>query len=292
MSIEHDYAEYLVKQKTFYSGPMSSIWKQQEKRYMQPFKMFGNLYYVGETWVCVHLIDTGSGLLLIDSGNFNTSGMLINSIWEAGFKPSDIKWVILSHGHLDHIGNAEFLRNMFGCKLYIGNPDADMFKNNPALSFVHESPNITDSLFKPDAVINERDELKFGNTQMKFYLVPGHTSGCIACFFDVSDGKETKRAGYYGGFGFNTLTKEYLQEIGDSELKMRQVYLTSLAKVIDEPVDIFLGNHTNNNNIVKKRESQIQHPGTNPYIDPGEWKKYLGEKRKDLLELMNNPEGK
>ena len=48
--------------------------------------MFGNLYYVGDTWVCIHLIHTGQGLLLIDAGNYNTSGMLINAVWEAGLQ--------------------------------------------------------------------------------------------------------------------------------------------------------------------------------------------------------------
>lgn len=290
MSIQQDYEEFKAKQKAFFSKPMSKIWRHQEKRYMKPFQMFGNLYYVGETWLCMHLVDTGDGLFLLDAGNYNTSGMLINAIWEAGFNPADIKWVVLSHGHVDHIGNADFLRNMFGCKLYISEPDADMFKNNPALSFIHGNPNIADGLFAPDAVIRDGDVLKFGNTAIQFVLVPGHTAGAIACFFNVTDGKTTKRAGYYGGFGFNTLTKDYLQKIGDTDYTMRQVYLASLEKVMNEHVDIFLGNHANNNNIVEKREYQLQHPDINPYIDPGEWRKYLEEKKNALLDLMNNPE--
>ena len=280
----------MARQKAFFSRPMSEYSRNQEKRYVKPFQMFGNLYYVGETWVCVHLVDTGKGLLLFDAGNFGAGAMLINAIWELGFNPANIKWVLLSHGHLDHIGNAEFLRNMFGCKLYLGEPDAEMFIKNPALSFVYDSPNIADGLFIPDAVTREGDVLKFGNTKIEFFLVPGHTAGAIACFFDVTDGKETKRAGYYGGFGFNTLAEDYLREIGDVNYKMRQVYLSSLEKVMDEHVDIFLGNHANNNNIIGKRQYQIQHPRTNPFIDPGEWRKYLEEKKQALLALMNKPE--
>ena len=290
MPIQNDYKEFKVKQEAFFSTPMSKVWRHQEQRYMKPFQMFGNLYYVGETWVCMHLVDTGDGLFLLDAGNYNTTGMLIHAIWDAGFNPADIKWVVLSHGHVDHIGNAIFLRNMFGCKLYIGEPDANMFKNNPALSFIHHNPNIEHELFDPDAVIRDGDVLQFGNTEIQFFLVPGHTAGAIACFFDVTDGQETKRAGYYGGFGFNTLTKDYLQEIGDTDYAMRQVYLSSLEKVKDEHVDIFLGNHANNNNIVEKRQYQLQHPDTNPYIDPSEWRKYLEEKKNALLALMQNPE--
>ena len=179
---------------------------------------------------------------------------------------------------------------MFGCRLYIGEPDADMLKNNPALSYIHSNPNIADGLFEPDAVIRDGDVLKFGNTEITCFLVPGHTAGAIACFFDVTDGKATKRAGFYGGFGFNTLTKECLQDIGDTDSTMRKVYLSSLEKVMNEQVDIFLGNHANNNHIVEKRKYQLQHPDTNSYIDSGEWRKYLEEKKNALLALMNNPE--
>ena len=290
MSMKQDYEDFINKQKTFFSRPMSEYSKHQEKRYMNPFQMFGNLYYVGDTWVCIHLIDTGDGLLILDSGNYNASGMLINAIWESGFKPTDIKWVVLPHGHIDHIGNAAFLRNMFGCKIYLGEPDAEMFRQNPALSFVHDSPNIADELFEPDVVICDNDLLKFGDTEIQFYLVPGHTAGCIACFFNVNDGKETKRAGYFGGFGFNTLTEDYLKEIGDIKYKMRREYLASLEKVMDEHVDIFLGNHANNNKIVEKRQFQIQHPNpkVNPYIDPDEWRSYLTSRKQDVITLMKS----
>ena len=93
---------------------MAKIWRNQEARYVHPFRIFGNVWYVGDDWVCVHLIDTGDGLLLIDSGNMGATAMLVNAIWEAGFNPADVKWIVLSHGHLDHIGGAGYFRNMYG----------------------------------------------------------------------------------------------------------------------------------------------------------------------------------
>ena len=289
MSIREDYQHYLERQQTFNAMPMSAYFRQQEKRYVHPFRMFGNLYYVGETWVCIHLVDTGDGLLLIDAGNYNTSGLLVNAIWEAGFKPSDVRWILLPHGHVDHIGNAELFRNLFGSRLYLGEPDAKMFAENPARSFLQDNPNVTESLFEPDVIIHDGEVLTFGATTIEFVLVPGHTAGCIACFFEVSDGQETKRAGFYGGFGFNTLAKSYLQDIGDGGYEMRKVYLASLDKVIDQPVDIFLGNHAVNNKIIEKRNYQIEHPGSNPYIDPKEWRSYLEGKKQELLAFMDDP---
>lgn len=164
-------------------------------------------------------------------------------------------------------------------------PDVRMFENNPEQSVIQATGNVMESLFEVDYEIKDGDVLTFGNTTIRFYLVPGHTKGCIACFFDVTDGKCTKHAGYYGGFGFNTLQKEFLEDIGDYEYVARREYAQSIDKVIDEPVDIFVGNHTSNVDLINKRNYMIEHPGSNPFIDSTAWKKYLGNKKKELMLL-------
>lgn len=72
------------------------------------------------------------GLLLFDAGNCGNgaTAMLINAIWEAGFHPSDVKWLVLSHGHVDHIGAVNFFRRMFGTKIYLGNR-CRMYREHP-----------------------------------------------------------------------------------------------------------------------------------------------------------------
>ena len=262
---------------------------EQERRYVHPFRIFGNVWYVGDSWVCVHLIDTGSGLLLIDCGNCGATAMLVNAIWEAGFNPADVKWIILSHGHLDHIGGAMFFRRMFGTRIYLGEPDARDFREHPEISLIHETGDFTQDVFEVDHEIRESDVLTFGNVTMEFTLVPGHTAGCIAAFFDVTEGSRTVRAGYYGGFGFNTLQKDYLDDLGDTTHSMRQTYLASIEKVMDRKVDLFLGNHCSNNRTLEKRRMMEEGCEGNPFIDDKEWKAYLELKRSQLLELMADP---
>ncbi|MBQ7281190.1 MAG: MBL fold metallo-hydrolase, partial [Spirochaetales bacterium] len=177
-----------------------TYFQDQESRYVHPFKIFGNVWYVGDSWVCVHLIDTGDGLLLLDGGNIGATAMLVNAIWEAGFKPSDVRWMVLSHGHLDHIGGAVFFRRMFGTKIYLGKPDARDFRKRPELSLVHEAGSLAQDVFEVDHEITDGERIRFGNTEIQFYLTPGHTNGVISAFFDVTDGKRTVRAGYFGGF--------------------------------------------------------------------------------------------
>lgn len=288
MTMKETYELRVQRRREFLSRPTAAMWDAQETRFMEPFLMYGNLYYVGDDWVCVHLIDTGDGLLLLDAGNCGAAAMLVHAIWSLGFDPADVKWMVLSHGHVDHIGSANFFKRMFGTRLYLGGPDAEMFEARPEFSGIQDSSDVMDQLFIPDVQIHDGDRIRFGNMEIQFYLVPGHTAGCIACFFDVPGDQGVKRAGCYGGFGFNTLKREVLQEMGDTTLSTRQTYLESLKKVRNEKVELFLGNHTKDNNLVAKRRDMLEHPGSNPFLDEMAWGRYLDQKRDDLICFMEN----
>ena len=279
------YAAYAARRAAL-EGQRGRHYVEQERRYVQPFRIFGNVWYVGDSWVCVHLVDTGDGLLLIDSGNVGATAMLVNAIWEAGFRPADVKWIIHSHGHLDHIGGAGFFKRMFGTKLYIGAPDAAMFRERPSLSLIQCAYSAQEGLFEPDAEIHDHDVLSLGGTTIQCRLVPGHTAGCVALFFDAREGGETRRCGYYGGFGFNTLTRAYLESYGLDVGEARRTYLESLAKVRDEKVEIFLGNHCDNNDTIGRQRRRLESPGgPNPFIDAEAWGRFLDSRREKLLAL-------
>lgn len=289
MTVKSDYEQFVATQQTLKENPMGHFFFEQERRYVKPFTLYGNLHYVGDNWVCAHLLDTGEGLVLFDAGNIGATAMLVQAIWEAGFNPADVRWMVLSHAHVDHIGAAPFFQTMFGTQVYLGAPDADMLATRPEWTFLHDAHDVQYQGFDVDVAINDGDVFTFGNTEIQFYLVPGHTEGCIACFFDVHDGNETKRVGYYGGFGFNTLQKRHLCEYGDPDFVMRERYLASLEKVRQQPVDIFMPNHTNNVNLLEKRDSLLANPNRNPFVDSDAWGRYLDEKRAALLALMNDP---
>ncbi len=163
-------------------------------------------------------------------------------------------------------------------------------RERPELTMIQDAGQEYELLFEPDHEIKDGEVLTFGNTKFTCFATPGHTEGVISLFFDAYNGTETLRCGYYGGFGFNTLTKEFLQEFGDPEFTMRQTYLDSLAKVRDQKVDIMLGNHCVNNDTLERRQKQLENPdGPNPFIDSEHWKKYLDGKREELLAFMADP---
>ena len=284
MQLRDSYERFLSYRREQEKDPLFCRYVQQTKRYIPPFRVYGDIYYVGDSWVCAHLIDTGDGLLLLDGGNCGATAMLIDSVWRLGFDPADIRWLILSHGHVDHFGAACYLQEMYGTKVYLGKPDAQMLKRWPEQSLLHCCGDVSQQLVVPDHTISDGDQITFGKLKVQFYLVPGHTVGCIACFFDMAEDGISRHVGYYGGFGLNTLQKEFLLQVGDPDCQMRRLYLESVETVRDMPVDVFLGNHVMQNEYLEKY--LLVGKGPNPFIDPTAWKRCLDGKRDEMLALM------
>lgn len=285
------YNEFEQKQQELIKTNPFADWAMHPGKYYEhPFQIFGNLWYVGNKIVCCHLVDTGDGLLVFDSGAFEEVPMLIQAIWEAGFNPADVKWMIHAHAHVDHIGGATLFSDMFGTKQYLSAPDAKMMREDPGKTFLYDSHYDFFQPYHVDVEINDGDTLTFGNTKIHFVMVPGHTEGCLCSFFDASDGKETKRVGYFGGYGFITLRKDYLAYCGDPEMKMRVTFAESLRKVRNEKVDILIGNHPGDNKTLEKRAYMLEHPGENPFIDPDAFRNKMNDVLEELKKFAeSNP---
>lgn len=89
-----------------------------------PFRIWGNLYFVGNSWCSSHLIDTGDGLILLDTPCLAELPYLLDSIWSVGFNPREIRMILISHAHHDHYGAASALRHITGAKICLSAVDA------------------------------------------------------------------------------------------------------------------------------------------------------------------------
>ncbi|MBQ6685785.1 MAG: hypothetical protein IJM99_06735 [Firmicutes bacterium] len=159
---------------TEFRPDLQDYYEHPVKYYLEPFQIFGNLYYVGDKKVCSHLIDTGDGLILFDTGYQHTLHLQLWSIVKLGFD----------------------LRE---------NPDRSLMCYNPC-------PNA--SICWPDIELEDGQEITVGNTTVRCVLAPGHTHGTMAFFFPVTDGTTTFQAGYWGGAGFLTTYKEFCRTYG------------------------------------------------------------------------------
>lgn len=243
--------------------------------YVKPFRIFGNLYFCGTKPASTHLIDTGDGLILIDPGYPLSLYVVIQNIWELGFNPKDIKYIINTHGHFDHCGATRALAEMTGAKTFLGARDLTYVNGETDLHLAgrRSTPfNCFQELFEPDVLLKEGDHIVLGNTDILCREAPGHTPGTMAFFFNVTDGKNTYRAGMHGGVGTNTMNMPFINETGIGT-GIREEFVPAILKIIDEPVDIQLGNHVGNNDTVGKGEAITE--DFNPFIDPSAWRKFL-----------------
>lgn len=228
---------------------------------MEPFKIIGNVYFVGTFQASCHLIDTGEGLILIDPGYSNTLYLVVRSIYELGFNPKDIKYIINTHWHIDHTGATAAMVDLSGAKTLIGRDDEEKAKK----------------YFEPDILIRDGDTISLGNTTISFMETPGHTKGTISLFFDTEDNGKVYRVGMFGGAGANTMARGHFDYDG-----CREDYRNSLHKLQKERVDVFIGNHVWNNDTAIKGELLLK-TGINKFIDKNLWNDFLVfcEKRLD-----------
>ncbi len=253
--------------------------------YVKPFRIFGNLYFVGTTPASTHLIDTGEGLIVIDPGYPQSLYLVINNICELDFKVSDIKAIVITHGHYDHLGAVKALKELTGATTYIGKEDVTYANGTEDLTWAKELGAEYHEAFEPDVLISHGDVITLGNTKILCKDAPGHTPGTKAFFFDVTDGKTTLRAAMHGGVGMNSMKKSFLKQYGLST-EIREKFVPSIEGFIDEKVDILLGNHVHNNDTVGKSERMTD--TYNPFIDSNAWKKFLTNVIKHYNDMISD----
>ena len=156
-----------------------------------PFKVFDNLYYVGVGYVGSWLITTNQGLILIDTLEGAYKDHPIEGIRTLGFDPRNIKYVILTHYHLDHTSGAARIQDEFGARLAMGDVDWDALARAP-------NPN-AERLPRRDISVKDGDTITLGSTTITLHVLGGHTPATLGVDFTVYDGGKPYRAFMFGG---------------------------------------------------------------------------------------------
>ena len=239
---------------------------------MKPFRLWGNLYFVGTEPASTHIIDTGEGLIMLDSGYQQSLYIVLHNIHLLGFNPLDVKYIVHTHGHIDHFGGTRALVELTGAKTFLGRADRDYANGTLDLSYAKELGMEFHETFEPDVLIEDGDTIELGNTKIRAIATPGHTPGAMTYFFDVTDGERTFRAGLHGGMGINTMCREFLDKY-NLPYTLRDDFKKSMLRLNEEKVDIFLGNHMQHNDTLEKAK-RVEDGETDAFINSEEWHKY------------------
>lgn len=253
---------------------------------MQPFQVAGNLYYVGTKPASSHLIDTGDGLILLDSGYRELLPLVIENIETLGFHVKDIRYILHSHGHIDHIGATKQLVALSGAKTAIGREDRDYANGKRDLTYAKELGLRYDSTFEPDILLDDGDVLTLGNVAIRCLHTPGHTEGTMSYFFQPDVPGRTLMAAMHGGIGVNTMSRSFLQRYG-LPLTLRDSFRAGLTRLRQEHVDILMPNHQDQWNTLE-RFARKQAGDADAFIDDRAWPAYLDRAEMKLNELLED----
>jgi metallo-beta-lactamase class B len=200
----------------------------RETWHAEPVKVFDNLYFLGQTEFSVWAITTSQGIILLDAiFDYSVEDEVVGGLTKLGLDPAQIKYVMVSHGHLDHAGGAKFLQERFGARLLMSAADYDLLdRDNPS--------------WKPkrDMVVTDGQQLTLGDTTLTFHITPGHTEGTISTIFPVRDGNRRHVVATWGGTLFNFgAIRPRLQAYAASAERFKQLAAKAGA-------DVILSNHT------------------------------------------------
>ena len=201
-------------------------------------KVMGNVYYVGSKALATYLITNQEGHILINSGFEETVPLIRASVESLGFKMRDIKYILASHAHSDHVAGHALLKELTGAKVCVMSGDDKVISSGGVGQYHYP-----DSRWTPcpvDQVLNDGDEIKLGRDILTARRTPGHTRGCTTWTWKVMDGNEQRLVVVIGSPNVNpgyrlVDNKEYPEIAADYE-KTFEV-LKSL------PCDVFLGAH-------------------------------------------------
>lgn len=281
------YDEWAQRRSQNYNEKNCAFYAEPSIEFIAPFKMADDLYYVGDRLVCVHLIRTDAGLILLDAGYPYTKHLLMESIIRLGFDPADVRWIILTHAHWDHYGAANEFRNLYGTKVALSAVDAKSMREKPFRT-LPAFTNIPQNLPVIDRELEDGEIFSFGGKQIRCVLTPGHTLGVMSFFFNVTDGGTTYLAGLFGGAGVDALKLPYVLHY-KLPLDMAQRMVASLDRIKDEPVVVHLGNHPLNNYTLEKRARQLKEGG-NPFVDAATWPELMADTRQKSLRIIKENE--
>jgi len=234
-----------------------------------PFRIAGNLYYVGAIETTSYLITTPEGHFLLDGGFAETAPQIERNITELGFKLTDVKFLLNSHAHYDHAGGLAELKKVTGAKFLASEGDAPLLRSGGRGDFRFRDTLIFPPI-DPNRIVHDGESIHLGNQTMAAHLTPGHTKGCVTWTTKIRDGNKVYDVVFVGSQ--SALDYKFVGQ--ESYSGITSDFERSFALLNHLPCDIFLASHGSFFHFVEKHERLLR-GDANAFVDPGGYKAYL-----------------
>lgn len=225
-----------------------------------PKKVFDDLFFLGEytAWESSPSawgVDTGEGIVLIDTLNSDSVGLIEAGLTKLGKDPEDIKYIVVGHAHADHYGGARYLQDKYHSRIMMSELD---------YNFMYSNSNPESTKPKRDITITDGQIFTLGNTTFQFYITPGHTPGTVSTLFNAHDGSKEHWVAQWGGtgFGFNGAT-------GQDQIDWFLTYADSAKRfkglIQERGADVLIANHPILDNSIEKNTA-LGSTTVNPWV--------------------------
>jgi metallo-beta-lactamase class B len=243
------------------SDPVSRAWNEP----VEPFRIAGNVWYVGAADITSYLITTPKGHIVIDGGFVETAPIILASIEKLGFEPTDVRILLNSHAHYDHAGGLLELRRVTGAALHASRFEIPLLARgglgDPQFGDRFPFPPI-----EADRIVEDGAQIRLGGTTLTAHVTPGHTRGCTTWTTTVEEKGKKLDVVFLCSSSVPTDYRLrgnpfYPDAIDDYRRNF------SILKALRP--DVFLASHGAFFNLTEKRE------GKRSFIDPDGYREYV-----------------
>jgi metallo-beta-lactamase class B len=254
-------------------GQSSERWRAMNQP-VEPLRLVGPIHYVGASDVASYLIATPEGHILIDGGFVETAPMIRRNVEKLGFRLEDVKILLHSHAHFDHVAGLAQLKEWSGAELWASAGDASRLETGGSADAALLGDDARFPPVKPDHLYSDGDTVELGGVELIARITAGHTPGCTSwettvreddsdlrvvsiCSLSVLDGMGLREDPTYPG-------------IADD-------FERSFETLLAIPADVFLASHASFFGLEHKRA--LVGAGANPFVDPEGYRSYVERAR-------------
>ena len=248
----------------------------------EPFHIIANIYYVGPSGLSAHLITTPEGHILIDSGYEQTVPLIRESVTRLGFRFEDVKILLSSHAHSDHVAGHRAVQRQTGARIMAMAGDAEVIEGGGKGDFRWEGI----SSWPPatvDRVLRDGDTVTLGGVTVTAHLNPGHSKGCTTWTMDITENGRDLQVVFVGGVSIN----DGVRLVGNPKFpEIADAYARTFRHLKSLRGDVFLSQHAEQHNMHEKRERMKAGAKTNPFIDPQGYRRFVEEYERRYLDQL------
>ena len=229
-----------------------------------PFRIVGNVYYVGTAELSSFLITTAAGHVLLDAPLEENVPLVLGSIRSLGYDPEDVEILINSQAHVDHAGGFARMKEATGARLLVSAPDAELIERGGRDDFAH-GDRLAFTPATVDGFVADGQVVELGGTRLRALATPGHTKGGTSWIVDIEEGGETYRV----LFASSLSAPGYDLRHNEKYPSILEDFRASFEKLAAVEADVLLSEHGSFYGLERKRARMIE-GGPNPFVDAGE----------------------